>query len=423
SMSSNNSAENLCAPNDNLCIIKKHDLAVIIVPTLLLVATVITLVALFSLKYCHERKGTRVKHKHSRVRPSYRPYRQGIDAPPGINPLEHEELPMSVQVQQNAKTTQSAVPQRSTERNHDAFSQVTALPPSIFRRFNHSVSLYRARMNNKDVILRVLKERADDNEKEQFLGFASFMSGLGPHPFLPALLGVVSVQSPLTIVGEELRHRDLLQFLWRCRQDNSNSSSCDMTEKRLFTMATQVASALDYLHSQRCIHGNLGARNVLVGEDLTAKLWGLGPAYRRKTSSVRGVEDMELKKWQAPEVLVRREISQSRYHMYYNITLPSMYAGDPPFAQIMANELLQYLQRGKHLKRPATCSNTGFSIIKSCCHWNPQQRLSVAELITKLQAGEKSANGRTVLRVSEPIDIEKYMREAGYGEGSNFAVL
>lgn len=61
-------------------------------------------------------------------------------------------------------------------------------------------------------------DTASSTEKQHFLGFASFLSGLGPHPFLPALLGVVSVQSPLVMVVEELKHRDLLGYLWRCRQ-------------------------------------------------------------------------------------------------------------------------------------------------------------------------------------------------------------
>lgn len=47
----------------------------------------------------------------------------------------------------------------------------------------------------------------------------------------------------------------------------------------------------------------------------------------------------------------------------------------------------------------------------------------MSELIRKLQAGEVSANGRTILRVPEPLDIEKYMLEAGYGEAYNYAVL
>lgn len=34
-----------------------------------------------------------------------------------------------------------------------------------------------------------------------------------------------------------------------------------------------------------------------------------------------------------------------------------MHAGDPPFAKVLVMELLQYLQRGKHLKRPASCSH------------------------------------------------------------------
>uniref|UniRef100_A0A3B4XSM7 Tyrosine-protein kinase STYK1-like n=1 Tax=Seriola lalandi dorsalis TaxID=1841481 RepID=A0A3B4XSM7_SERLL len=410
SMSSNSTADNLCAPDDTLCIIREHQQAVIIVPTLLLFATLVTLLALFLLRYCPERKQTRV------TRNGHRRHLQGIDAPPGLNALEHEELPMSIQqVQQNVRPTLAALPQMSTERQHGAFSQVTTLPLPFSIKPDDTVTLYRARMDNKDVILRVLK--ATSSEKQHFLGFASFVSGLGPHPFIPALLGVVSVQSPLMMVVEELQHRDLLGFLWRCRQ-----SSCNMTEKRIFTMAGQVASALEYLHSQSCIHGNVGARSVLVGGDLTAKLWGFGSTYRKRTPGE--VEDMELRKWQAPEVLARRGISRSSDVWSFGMLLYEMVTlGDPPFAELTPTELLQYLQRGNHLSRPTTCSNSLYAIIRSCCHWNPQQRLSMSDLIRKLQAGEKSANGRTVLRVSEPLHIERYLREAGYGEAYNYAVL
>ncbi|TKS88826.1 Tyrosine-protein kinase STYK1 [Collichthys lucidus] len=399
-------------------VVREHEQAVIIVPTLLLAATVVSLLFLFIKKYCPPRRQTRVtvpqrysgSSRRQTQRHSHRQHLQGIDAPPGINPLEHEELPMAVQqVRQNVRPSLAGVfPQMTTERQRETFSQVTVLPLSFSIKPDDTVSLYRARMDDKDVVLRVLK-------------------GLGPHPFLPTLLGVVSVQLPVMMAVEELQHRDLLGFLWRCRQDNSGlESSCDMTEKRIFIMAGQVASALDYLHAQGCIHGNVGARSVLVGGDLTAKLWGLGSAYRRRTQpgSPGEAEDMELRKWQAPEVLSRRGISKSSDVWSFGILLFEMVTlGDPPFAELMATELLQYLQRGKHLKRPATCSNSLYSIIKSCCSWNPQQRPSVSQLIGKLQAGEKSANGRTVLRVPEPLDIEKYLREAGYGEAYNYAVF
>ncbi|XP_071356874.1 tyrosine-protein kinase STYK1 [Trachinotus anak] len=437
-MSSNSTADNLCAPDDTLCTIREHQQAVIIVPTLLLFATLVTLLALFSLRFCPQRKRKRTRvtapqsynhssHRHTQ-RNRHRHHLQGIDAPPGINPLEHEELPMSVQeARQNVRPTLAAPPQVTAERHHGAFSQITILPLSFSVKPDDTVSLYRARMDNRDVVLRVLKETANSSDKQHFLGFTSFVSGLGPHPFIPALLGVVSVQSPHMMVVEELQHRDLLGFLWRCRRDNPGlESSCDMTEKRIFTMAGQVASALEYLHSQSCIHGNVGARSVLVGRDLTAKLWGLGSTYRRRTQpgSPGEVEDMELRKWQAPEVLARRVISQSSDVWSFGILLYEMVTlGDPPFAEIMATELLQHLQRGNHLRRPAGCSSSLYAVIRSCCHWNPQHRLSVSELIRKLQTGEKSANGRTVLRVPEPLHIERYLREAGYGEAYNYAVL
>ncbi|KAM6903569.1 tyrosine-protein kinase STYK1 [Lycodopsis pacificus] len=431
-MSSDSPADDLCAPDDHLCIVLNHLQAVIIVPTLLLLATLVTLLALCILRFYPEQKRTQVaapQHSSSlRHNQRNRQHLQGIDAPPGINPLEHEELPMSVQqVQRTVVPTPAAVPHVSTERQHGAFSQVTALPLSFSMKPGDPASPYRGRMDNRAVVLRLLKERASSSEKQHFLGFASFVSGLGPHPFLPELLGVVSVQSPLMMAVEELQHRDLLGYLWRCRQDNSSlESSCDMTEKRIFTMAAQVASAMEYLHTQGCIHGNVGARSVLVGGDLTAKLWGLGPAYRRTTRATApgDVEDKETRKWQAPEVLSRGGIVQSSDVWSFGLLLYEMVTlGDPPFAEISSTELLQHLQRGKHLKRPRGCSNSLYSIIRACCHWRPQQRLSMSALIGTLQEAERSANGSTALRASEPLDIEKYMKEAGYGEVYHYAVL
>ncbi|KAI4818118.1 hypothetical protein KUCAC02_011481, partial [Chaenocephalus aceratus] len=100
-------------------------------------------------------------------------------------------------LQQNVRPTLAAVPPVSTERQRGAFSQMTALQPPFPVTSNNTYILYRARKDNRDVILRMLKETANGREKQEFLGFAAFVSGLGPHHFLPELLGAVSVQPPL----------------------------------------------------------------------------------------------------------------------------------------------------------------------------------------------------------------------------------
>ncbi|KAL2079985.1 hypothetical protein ACEWY4_023778 [Coilia grayii] len=483
-MSNTTDPDNLCDSEDSSllthrwCVARVYQLEVIVVPALFLSIFVIALLTLIILRCCQRttplssltsvhvdhhtaahtpRDGHRDTHTHrsahnhqhsqhhrptqshhdNQHRPTHshhdnqhrsthrrdRQHLQGIDAPPELNPLEHEVLPL----RHSNPVAAPAVPQSPTEWQHGTFQVVRPLPLSFSVKADDVVTLYRARVDRRSVILRVLKETADASQRQAFKGFANFLSELGPHPFLPSLMGVVFRATPLITVIEELENRDLLGFLWGCRQDQpTEGPPCDITERQIFTMSGQIASALEYLHSKNCIHGNIGARSVLVGRDLTAKLWGLGPAYRRMSQPTTPgpLEDMELRKWQAPEVLARRPATQSCDIWSFGMLLYEMVTlGDPPFPRILASELLQQLQRGKTLKRPAHCSNTLHSIIKACCQWSPQERVSLAEVRRKLQSGERSADATTVLRVPGPLDIEKYMREAGYGESYNYAVL
>jgi len=66
-------------------------------------------------------------------------------------------------------------------------------------------------------------ESANTRELQSFLGFSHFLSELGSHPSLPKVLGV---ETPLTIVVEQLEHGDLLSFLWRCRQVQTQEWCC-----------------------------------------------------------------------------------------------------------------------------------------------------------------------------------------------------
>ncbi|XP_051927157.1 tyrosine-protein kinase STYK1-like [Hippocampus zosterae] len=412
-----------CAPDDDLCTVATYRLDVIVVPTVLLLITAVTLTVMFVLAYCHRERASALPRYSSSLHRRTR-HLQGIDAPLGIDPLEHEEVPMAV----HKRAGGAANGRATTGGRLGTFGQVVELSQTLPVSSDESVRLYKARMDNKDVVLRVLKDSASGEERRRFLSFASFVSGLGPHPFLPVVGTVVtgpvnapSPAPPTLMVVEEMRHRDLLGFLWRCRQPEA--SACNMTEKRLFTMATQVAMALEYLHSRRCVHGNVCARSILVGGDLTAKLWGLGAAHRRQTSS-GAVDATELKKWQAPEVLARRDFSPSADVWSFGLLLYEMITlGEPPFAQVRTEDLLQHLQRGNDLQRPPACSSALFAVMLSCCQRSPSRRLTVAGLLEKLRVGESTANGRTHIRSAVPLDVENYLRQAGYAEAYNFAVL
>lgn len=74
-------------------------------------------------------------------------------------------------------------------------------------------------------------------------------------------------------------------------------------------------SSQDYLMSDhRLVHGDVGARNVLIGPDLSARVSGLGAAFggRNPGSAARQRAAEVPLKWQAPErIMMQLSIDRS----------------------------------------------------------------------------------------------------------------
>lgn len=83
----------------------------------------------------------------------------------------------------------------------------------------------------------------------------------------------------------------------------------NLSEETLLGFSLQIAEAMEFLASKRCIHRDLAARNVLVTEDHTMKVADFGLArnvhendyYRNTTNAHLPI------KWMAPESLLHRK--------------------------------------------------------------------------------------------------------------------
>ncbi|KAE8288939.1 Glutathione S-transferase kappa 1 [Larimichthys crocea] len=382
-MSSVSEADFRCQHGDTICEIRVYEQEVIVVPILLLAAFLVTLVFILLLRFCPE-KVDRIRPKPSK--PTTRRVLHGIDAPPGINALEGESIALDMPSSYSTFHPPTTYPSKNFSTSVVTPSFHPAPTTAHQAQFHSRCPAQRAapaRMENRNVVLRVLKDTADATERHSFLGFASFLSQLGPHPFLPELLGVVSLRAPLVTVVEELENRDMLSFLWRCRQEKVDPP-CEMTERRIFTMAKHVASALEFLHNKDILHGNVCARSVLVSKEYTAKLWGLHGSTQGRTMEPH--REMIQHEEMAGARGVSQEINRPSSDIWsFGVLLYEMATlGEAPFAEISVNELLQFHQRGKSLKKPSNCSNTLYSVIKACCQWKDQDRPMLPEVSRKL---------------------------------------
>jgi serine/threonine protein kinase len=94
------------------------------------------------------------------------------------------------------------------------------------------------------------------------------------HPNVVQLLGVCLTQEPYMIILEYLSFGDLKSLLRRCHE-----LKVSLNLSHLCSFVVDTSSGFEYLHSQRFIHRDIAARNVLVGATMVAKIGDFGLCF------------------------------------------------------------------------------------------------------------------------------------------------
>ncbi|XP_019396926.1 PREDICTED: tyrosine-protein kinase STYK1-like [Crocodylus porosus] len=268
------------------------------------------------------------------------------------------------------------------------------------------------------VILRKLPATTNPKEVRDFLDVMKFHIQICNHDSLVKVLWCQSQALPFCIVLEAMSLGNLLPFLWKaCQGDLSiaEHTYC-LTEKRVYAMGIQIARGLEYLTvSQRLIHGNVAAYNILIHQDLTVRLCGLGLAakvYCRGTLPLRSAAEVPIK-WLPPERILNQPITARSDVWSFGILLYEMITlGAPPYPTLRPADVLAALQREHRMKRPEQCGTRLYRVMRSCWRWKPSHRPAFPELLEQLDSHAGRA-GTKPLTGPERLNLDHYQRLAG----------
>lgn len=216
------------------------------------------------------------------------------------------------------------------------------------------------------VAVKTLKPGSMD--PEDFLREAQIMKRLR-HAKLIQLYAVCTMEEPIFIITELMKHGSLLEYL-----QMDKGSTLGLSDQ--IEMAAQVASGMAYLEQQNYIHRDLAARNVLVGENNICKVadFGLARVFMKENENVYEAKEGGKfpVKWTAPEAIQDNIFSIKSDVWSFGILLYEiMTFGQTPYPAMTNYQVVQKILEGYRMPPPPSCPKLLYGIMSDC--WKREQ--------------------------------------------------
>ncbi|XP_054755673.2 fibroblast growth factor receptor 2-like [Lytechinus pictus] len=239
------------------------------------------------------------------------------------------------------------------------------------------------------VAVKSLRVNATPAMEEDFLNEIKLMIDLGSHPNILQIIGCCTAQEPNYLITEYMKYGDLLHFLWKCREDKyrRQDSIFDLTQANQLQICRQISRGMEYIFKTRYYHGDLAARNVLVGEGLEVKISDFGLAddiyqsgYKRLApDKKRPVKWVSLETNTIGRCTIQSDVWSFGIVMYEICTL-----GGIPYPGMDGREIITKLQEGYRMPKPDQCPDDIYDIMRACWHASPSERPTFTAIFKRL---------------------------------------
>uniref|UniRef100_A0A1I8GYD6 Ig-like domain-containing protein n=1 Tax=Macrostomum lignano TaxID=282301 RepID=A0A1I8GYD6_9PLAT len=234
------------------------------------------------------------------------------------------------------------------------------------------------------VAIKCLNGSADAALKEEFSQELQQLAGLS-HPNLTA-----DFWSPCCLAMELPPHGDLHEFLaYRSpRSEHSGDYHDPLSQAQMFHMATQVASAVEYLTLRCLVHRDIAARNIQLGDKLECKLSDLGQCrdiYAPDYYLLRPGSRLPIR-WMPPEATLYGQFSTHSDAYSFGVLLWEIWSyGLQPYYGYSNSDVIELVRKRQLLACPPDCPPRLYSLMLECWTQPMVHRVSATEICNRLR--------------------------------------
>ncbi|KAH6757119.1 Protein kinase superfamily protein [Perilla frutescens var. hirtella] len=164
--------------------------------------------------------------------------------------------------------------------------------------------------------------------------------------------------------------------------------------KVVIQLALDLSRGLSYLHSERIVHRDVKAENMLLGTQRTLKIADFGVARVEAQNPRDMTGETGTLGYMAPEVLDGKPYNRKCDVYSFGICLWEIYCCDLPYPDLSFADISSAVVR-QNLRPdiPRCCPSSVSNIMKRCWDANPEKRPEMDEVVRLLESIDTSKGG------------------------------